>query len=868
MAGIAAGNGVLNDGSPFAGPYSQSLDPSAFRVAPGVAPQASLYALKVFGCSGSTNLLGAALERAADPDQDGNFGDRLDVVNASLGSAYGIQSPINAQLVTNLSAVGSLFVVAAGNDSNTFFITGSPGNYPQTLSVAASADNEFIAMSIDKPALIAGDVPASEGFFTTPLATSGPISGQLVHVDPPLACSAITNTESVAGKIALIDRGICTFVSKLEAAETAGAVAVVLIDDEFNSAPWVMGGGAPGQVSIPGVMIRRVHGDSIKTQLDNGVSVTLDASKAYTGFGAELFASFSSRGPSAVGTLLKPEVSAPGYSIDSIQVGSGIEPRRTQGTSMACPMVAGAAALVRQAHPSLGAEAVKAKLMNSAETVSDIEGNPFQISRQGAGRINVVAAVGLQASAAVDSDERVVAVSFGALVSDVPASIDRTVTVRNHGDAALSYVASAAERYPLPGVSVSVSPTELELAAGQSEQLTVTLSLDPQKLGMPPIDLLTAPTQYSVPRHYLNEAAGLVTLTEQTQPSQSLRLPFYGVVRAAGTRAALPPMGCVDKPTAGKSIAIPIGGDSAHPAPVVTAFELGLIDDEDPKSATSDEAARSDLRAIGIASNYATAESFEDVSLFFAVSVTGQWVTPAQGQLSAVNVLVDSDQDGDANYLIRSEPFSREGPYADVLSATIYDLETGAPTGSKRFINMAPATEHDTQPYHNSVLVLPAFAAELGLSEEDMVLDYAALSQLATGTQGVTEWARYDLEARLIDTARSAPTNGWPIYASGQPVVVDIDKSFSDETDELPKVLLLHHNNISGQRWEVVDLSALQTEKLTVEHSFEDDALITAGELFVRTFKWPGVEVPGTEKKASPAGAGSKRGSAIFASGS
>ena len=834
VTGIAAGNGVLNDGTPFAGPYAQSLDPSEFRIAPGVAPQAQLYALKVFGCSGSTNLLGAALERAADPNEDGNFGDRLDVVNASLGSAYGIQSPINSQLVANLSAVGSLFVVAAGNDSNTFFITGSPGNYPQTLSVAASADNEFIALSIDKPALIAGDIPASEGFFTTPLATSGPISGQLVHVDPPLACSPITNTAQVAGNIALIDRGDCLFVAKLEIAETAGAAAVVLIDDEFNSAPWVMGGGELGQVSIPGVMIRRIHGDSIKTQLASGVSVTLDASKAYDGFGAELFASFSSRGPSAVETLLKPEVSAPGYSIDSVQVGSGIEPRRTQGTSMACPMVAGAAALLRQAHPSLGAEIIKAQLMNSAVTVSDIDGNPFQISRQGAGRINVAAAVELQASAAVDSDDGVVAVSFGSLISDVAASVERTITVRNHGDAALSYTATAAERYPLPGVSVSVSPSELELAGGESGQLTVSLSLDPKALGKPPIDLLTASTQYSLPRHYLNEAAGLILLTEQTQPGQSLRLPFYGVVRAAAQRSALPAMGCVEEPAAGASIAIPIGGDSAHPSPVVSAFELGLIDDVDPMSASSDRVASTDLRAIGIASDYAVVDKFEDVSLFFAVSVTGQWVTPTQGQLSAVSVLVDSNQDGDANYLIRAEPYSREGPYADVLAATVYDLETGASTGAKRFINMVSATEQDTQPYHNSVLVLPAFAADLGLSEEDLALDYAALSQLSTGTQETTEFASYDLAARLIDTASSAPIAGRPIYGAGLPVMVDIDKSY-EVSDELPKVLLLHHNNIVGQRWEVVDLSQLQTEKLSVEHSVADGVVAIAGDLVAHT---------------------------------
>ena len=69
------------------------------RIGPGMAPGAQLYALRVFGCEGSTDLIGPALDMAADPNGDGNFSDRLDIVNLSLGSDYvPSDDPENAEI--------------------------------------------------------------------------------------------------------------------------------------------------------------------------------------------------------------------------------------------------------------------------------------------------------------------------------------------------------------------------------------------------------------------------------------------------------------------------------------------------------------------------------------------------------------------------------------------------------------------------------------------------------------------------------------------------------------------------------------------------------------------------------------------------
>ena len=78
--------GVLTNGVPYSGGYGEELNMDKFLIGPGVAPEAKLYALKVFGCKGTTGLSVDAMEWAADPDADGDLSDRLDVVNLSLGT--------------------------------------------------------------------------------------------------------------------------------------------------------------------------------------------------------------------------------------------------------------------------------------------------------------------------------------------------------------------------------------------------------------------------------------------------------------------------------------------------------------------------------------------------------------------------------------------------------------------------------------------------------------------------------------------------------------------------------------------------------------------------------------------------------------
>ena len=113
VSGSAAGRGVLA-GAGFGGPYTEGLDLAQFEIAPGVAPGSELHALKIFGCRGASLLVMAALEYAADPNDDGDFSDRLDVVNLSVGVPFanGIDSSeTEVEIIKNLTDLGSKYSV-------------------------------------------------------------------------------------------------------------------------------------------------------------------------------------------------------------------------------------------------------------------------------------------------------------------------------------------------------------------------------------------------------------------------------------------------------------------------------------------------------------------------------------------------------------------------------------------------------------------------------------------------------------------------------------------------------------------------------------------------------------------------------------
>ena len=101
-------------------------------------------------------------------------------------------------------------------------------------------------------------------------------------------------------------------------------------------------------------------------------------------------ASFSSRGPSQCNGEIKPEIVAPGVSVRSSVPGGGYQ-GGWSGTSMACPHVAGAVALLRQVNPNATVDTIKWALMESATDL----GTEGEDNAYGHGIINILAAMEL-----------------------------------------------------------------------------------------------------------------------------------------------------------------------------------------------------------------------------------------------------------------------------------------------------------------------------------------------------------------------------------------------------------------------------------------------------------------------------------------
>ncbi len=806
VAGIAAGTGVLSDGSSFLGPYDQSLGAQAFRVSPGVAPAASLYGLKVFGCQGASTLLGAALDRAADPNMDGSFDDRLDIVNASLGTPYALGTSVTGELVTGLSRVGTLLVAAAGNEGQSFFVTGSPASYPEALSVAASVDNRLINLKVTAPPSAFAEYPAAEAVFTARLAAVGPVSAPLVLAAPALGCTPFSNAAEIAGNIALIDRGTCPFVDKFANAVAAGAVAVIVVDNEAMALPFSMDG-AIGASPIPGVMVRLSDGGALKTGLQAGpIEITLDAADPYSGIGSEFIADFSSRGPSAADARLKPEITAPGVAIDSAAVGTGSAAVSNQGTSMASPIVAGAAALARQAHPSFGPYELKANLMNGAANVRDLTGLVYGTSVVGAGRVDIARSAKAEVTAAAAPNTGEVGVSFGTIIALEPTEVTRDFVVTNHGSEPASLTAEVIPTFSRDGVQVNVAPKQLDLASGEAGTMTLTLLVDPVALGNPGPDPGTPALQGNqtpLPRHYLNQASGLVRLAQAEH--EDVVLPYTGSLRAAVDLHGVAPSSCEDAPEADSAIEVAIEGDGPHPSPVVSAFQLAALDDEDEDAASNPVVAMTDIRAVGIATNLATAATFDDAQVFFGIAVSGAWSTPARGPLSVVTVGIDADQTGPDEYEIRVEARNPDPPYRDVLMASTYDLTSGERI-ARYPLNVLTPDVAQTSPFNSSVLVLSARMVELGLNPDAPAFDWAVSSErpdLVISSD--TAKGSFD-PAQLVIDATSFGLESSPMFVGKGPISVKVSAAARAARGPLD-LLLLHHTNPIGKQWEVVSLA-------------------------------------------------------------
>ncbi len=798
VAGIAAGYGVTATGETYGGPWGAGTDLNALAIGPGVAPQAQIYALKVFGCTGSTGYAPAALEWALDPNRDGDFTDRLDVVNLSLGSPFGAGGGVYDTIANNAARAGMIIVASAGNSGDTLFITGSPASADRVISVANSVDStSFLSdVEISGPPSVAGRYPATEASFGPNMAREGGRTGLLAYpVANPKGCAAYSGAAAAAvnGNIALVDRGDCTFASKVRNAQNAGAKGVLVVNNVAGE-PIVMGASeADAQgITIPSMMIALADGDRLKAALGTGsVNATLSAARRgqvrlTSPEATDTMAASSSRGPRLGDFALKPDLTAPGTTIFAPEARSGWAGRSLSGTSMAAPHVAGAMALLRQLHPSWSVEELKALVMNTA--TPDVWVNPGQsgprhgAARAGAGRLDVAAAAQGEILAYLESPSSPgsVGISFASPEVVVRHRDRRTVRVVNKGATPVQLAVRYEATVDQPGVEIEPLPTTLQLAANASATLEVALTAEAAAMAhQRGADL--SPTQGGVARAWLPEESGHVIFTPDR--GAEVRLPVYAAPRRRATllarQAALaPPAGTstVSLELAGQDLA---GG--SHPDAAVTALEWQY------------QAPGGGEIWAGIATDYPD-RPVAQALVAFGVALPSLWTTP---HLASVNVDIDTDGDSRADWTLKATDAAR----AQNTSNTPVDVfvsqlcragtTTCAPTLP---LNGASADQRDTAPFLGDVMVLYARVADLQLSAGSTIR-YRWRADSVT-----SPWLSYDLARPGVRPEGGAGPLGFVVNArrgTRLDVLVDTARLSAHGSHG---ILLLHHHNLAGWR--------------------------------------------------------------------
>ena len=422
VAGIAAANTYIPSGDGFV----KALDAVYVQ---GVAPEAQLLTLKVFGKGGSPY----------DSDYFAAIEDAIvlgaDIINLSLGSvAPGRGTHDNAvfeAVMDDLTNSDTVVAISAGNsgpwsemaeNGGYLYATdvsldtvGQPGSFTNSLAVASVENDGMVGYYVTVGGqMIVYNEDNNDGQFTNQPFTSIAGEQEYVYIDGVgTAEDWVAVGDALKGKIVLCSRGETSFVEKATLAVDAGAKAVFIYNNQSGMITLDL---TDYTYTNPVAAISQVQGSLIRAAStpvtdENGNvkyltgTMTVSDSIGLGTFDSDYYtmSTFSSWG--VPGSLeMKPEITAPGGNIYSIQ---GSTPENgvgtdsyviMSGTSMASPQAAGMSALMSQYVEENGMiektglterQLIQSLLMSTAEPLLVSEGVYYPVLQQGAGMANV-----------------------------------------------------------------------------------------------------------------------------------------------------------------------------------------------------------------------------------------------------------------------------------------------------------------------------------------------------------------------------------------------------------------------------------------------------------------------------------------------
>lgn len=551
-----APNGAGDHGTHVAGIAAANAGVVADVV--GVAPQAQILAMKVFSSSGSNGATWDDILAAADDA----VALGADVINMSLGSTCGFSTPEGdkgvAAVFQKIADAGVMLSISAGNeysaalgtrigkghaltDNPDYGTVASPSSYDSPLSVASvekadSIDSCYFTVGDRKIAFndTAEDSTASGVDGNSKKFRSLAGSAKNYAVVPNNGEAADYTGLEVNGKIALVSRGGITYQEKKEAAKKAGAIGMLVYNNEPGMLYMQL-----DEYDLPTAFISQADGKYLAGLAESARTLTISATKGEVEnpTSGEM-SDFSSWGVTPELTL-KPDLTAPGGNIKSATVNNGYTTK--SGTSMSAPFVSGAMALVKQyveqknyaSSETDKADLVSNLLMSTADLV--MAGTaPYSPRKQGAGSVNIAAATSTKAYLTAADGGRP-KVELG---DDAQQTGKYTIKFQVHNltDEKLTYTV---------GGYVQTDGQEVTKQIGEKDVHQVTelpyrleAAIPAQTVTVPPSETVTVTVSVSLTdadRMYLSNnfkngtyIEGFVTLTPSSDTQPMLSIPYMG----------------------------------------------------------------------------------------------------------------------------------------------------------------------------------------------------------------------------------------------------------------------------------------------------------------------------------------------------
>ena len=733
VAGTAAGSGVLSTGVQYTGPYNATtVSSNSWTIGPGVAPKADLYAIRVFGCAGPTDVVVDAIEWAVDND--------MDVINMSLGSPFGTNDAPDAVAATNAAMAGIIVVASAGNESPNAYTVGTPGAADGAISVAANDSNQtFPGATVTlSPATSAGGTATAINANGFPLPASS-IYNVKVLVDNP---ATLTENESLGcsvaafggplppNTLAVVKRGTCARVAKAIFGQQAGAAAVLMINNAAGLPPFEgpitsnPDDGVPFNVTIPFLGVANTDGPKFAAGQTANVVPTQITNPLYTAF-----ASFSSGGPRSSDSFLKPDITAPGVSIISTGVGTGNNAAVISGTSQASPHVAGVAALTRQAHPAWSVADVKAAIVNTGDPAGVAN---FQPRLGGSGFVQPAKSTLSQVVAHTDDGAFSVSLNYGFAELQNDFSKQKTITLTNNGSTAATFNVSFAPAAVSRPHSIAINPATITVPAHNTAQVKVTLT----------VPVATAGDENGAGLSF-RQAAGLILLTPNSASDNAnvaLRVPYFMVPRAlSGVQTKIGNFPASNNPSANATVSNSTGAIAGN----ADFYAWGLSDSSDPSNRPND------VRAIGTQSFSPDLTGLPSQLLVFAVNTYNRWSNASQTEF---DIYVDVDGDGVDDYIVvgADEGALLAGDFNGIMGSFVFSTRSA---GASIFFDA-------TAPTDGSTAELPVLASQLCrtgepcLSAANPRITYHAVSfdLIEGGTNVVSGSAKFNVFSPAVST--------------------------------------------------------------------------------------------------------------------